>query len=234
MTLAMQPQTNHSYFDLPRLMSLMTGDEKHSSAATSTLDVIWTLYDRVLDVDPGRTTDPLRDRFLLSKGHGPMAYYAVLAAKGFVPAATLATFAAYDSPLGHHPDATLIPGVEIGSGSLGHGMPLAVGLALGLRAQSNPARLFCLIGDGELDEGSNHEAIAIAARRHLDTLTTIVIDNQSASQGWPGGIQSRFAVEGWATTRVNGRDHDDIARALQLPHEGRPLAVVAQTESRGT
>jgi len=214
-------------------MSLMTGDEKHSMAATSTLDVIWTLYDRVLDIDPDRTADPLRDRFLLSKGHGPMAYYAVLAAKGFISEGKLATFATYDSPLGHHPDGTLIPGVEIGSGSLGHGLPLAVGLALGLRAQRNPARVFCLVGDGELDEGSNHEAIAIAARQHLSALTTIVIDNQSASQGWPGGIQSRFAVEGWATQRVNGRDHDTIARALHTPHRGRPLAVVALVEPRG-
>lgn len=233
MALATETQTTYEYSDLARLMSLMTGDEKHSSAATATLDIIWALYDRVLDVDPARMTDPLRSRFLLSKGHGPMAYYAVLAAKGFLSPETLATFATYNSPLGHHPDATLIPGVEIGSGSLGHGMPLAVGLALGLRAQHNPAPVFCLVGDGELDEGSNHEAIAVAARRRLGALTTIVVDNQSASQGWPGGIQSRFAVEGWATQRVNGRDHDDIAKALQTPHEGRPLAVVALVEGRG-
>ncbi|MDJ0952657.1 MAG: transketolase, partial [Acidimicrobiia bacterium] len=126
----------YGYTDLNRLMSLMTGDEKHSTAATSTLDVIWTLYDRVLNVSPDRRDDPSRDRFLLSKGHGPMAYYAVLAAKGFLDPDVLPTFAAYDSPLGHHPDATLLPGVEIGSGSLGHGLPIAVGLALGLRAQS--------------------------------------------------------------------------------------------------
>jgi transketolase len=161
-----------------------------------------------------------------------MAYYAVLAAKGFISADTLTTFATYDSPLGHHPDATLIPGAEIGSGSLGHGMPIATGLALGLRAQNNPARVFCLIGDGELDEGSNHEAIAVAGRRNIDTLTVIVIDNQSATQGWPGGIQARFAVEGWATQRVNGRDHDAIATALETPHRRRPLAVVALVESR--
>jgi transketolase len=92
--------------------------------------------------------------------------------------------------------------------------------------------VFCLIGDGELDEGSNHEAIAVAGRRSIDTLTVIVIDNQSATQGWPGGIQSRFAVEGWATQRVNGRNHDAIAHALAAPHEGRPLAVVALVESR--
>jgi len=220
------------YDDLSRLMSLMTGDEKHSVAATSTLDVIWTLFDRVLDVAPDRTDDPLRDRFLLSKGHGPMAYYAVLAAKGFIPPDLLSDFGTYDSILGRHPDATLIPGVEIGAGSLGHGLPIGVGLTLGLRAQANPARVVVLIGDGELDEGSNHEAIAIAARNDLDSFTVVVIDNDSASQGWPGGIQERFAAEGWATTRLNGRDHDAIAAAFDTPRRGRPLAVVALVERK--
>ncbi len=116
-------------------MSLMTGDEKHSAAATSTLDVLWVLYDGILDVSPDTVADPARDRFYLSKGHGPMAYYSVLAAKGFFPVSWLEDWASYDSPLGHHPDRTLVPGVEISSGSLGHGLPLAVGTALGLRAQ---------------------------------------------------------------------------------------------------
>ena len=168
------------YEDLPRLISRMTGDEKHSSAATSTLDVIWTLYDRVLDIAPDRVDDPTRDRFLLSKGHGPMAYYAVLAAKGFISPDVLAGFATYHSMLGHHPDATLIPGVEIGSGSLGHGLPIGVGLALGLRAQSNPARVIVLTGDAELDEGSNHEAIAIASRNGLDSLAVAVLRRSSS------------------------------------------------------
>jgi transketolase len=231
MTTAIDPITDDpGYEDLPRLMGVMTGDEKHGVAATSTLDVIWTLYDRVLNVDPAHIDDPARDRFLVSKGHGPIAYYAILAAKGFIPADELRDFATYDSMLGHHPDATLIPGVEIGSGSLGHGLPIAVGLAMGLRSQGNPARVVVLVGDGELDEGSNHEAIAIAARKQLDNLAVVVIDNDSASQGWPGGIQKRFAVEGWATNRVNGRDHDAIAAAFETPHSHRPLAVVALLE----
>lgn len=232
MALTTHPTHPLGYSQLPRLMSLMTGDEKHDVAATSTLDVIWTLYDRILNVTPESSNDPERDRFLLSKGHGPMAYYAVLAAKGFIDPDVLPSFGSYDSILGHHPDSTLVPGVELAAGSLGHGLPVAVGLSIGLALQQNPARVFTLLGDGELDEGSNHEAIAVAGRRRLENLTAMVIDNQSASQGWPGGIQSRFAVEGWATQRISGRSHDAIAAALSAPHPDRPLAVVALVERR--
>src|SRR5918911_2152904 len=97
------------YEDLPRLLTLLTGDEKHEPSSTSTLDVLWVLYDRVLRVDSARPDDPDRDRFLLSKGHGPAAYYAVLAAKGFFPVETLAGFGSFDSPLGHHPDRAPVP-----------------------------------------------------------------------------------------------------------------------------
>src|SRR6266542_935087 len=91
------------YSDLPRLLGLMSGDEKHSLSAHSTVDVLWVLYDRVLNVSPATRQAPDRDRFLLSKGHGPMAFYAVLAAKGFVPVDLLPAFGEFDSPLGHHP-----------------------------------------------------------------------------------------------------------------------------------
>lgn len=212
-------------------MSQLTGDEKHTSSAASTLDVLWVLYDRVLRIDPANPDDPDRDRLLLSKGHGPMAYYAVLAAKGFIEPAVLATFAHYRSPLGAHPDRTLLAGVEISSGSLGHGLPIAVGAALGLAAAGRKRpRVFCLLGDGELDEGSNHEAIAVAGRRGLERLVAVVIDNGSASQGWPGGISSRFEVEGWSTVTIDGRDHDAIEAALTLHHPQRPHAVVAVVE----
>src|SRR6478672_13496440 len=144
-------------------MTRMTGDEKHSLAALSTLDVIRVLYERVLDVSPETVDDPRRDRLLLSKGHGPMAYYAVLCDRGFFPASWLDTWGDFDSPLGYHPDRNLVPGVEISSGSLGHGLPLAVGTALGLRAQGLPSRVVTLVGDAELDEGTNAEAIEFAA-----------------------------------------------------------------------
>jgi len=191
------------------------------------------LYDRVLRVDPTRPDDPDRDRFLLSKGHGPMAYYAVLAAKGFLSVDQLAGFGSYGSPLGYHPDRMLVPGVEIGSGSLGHGLGLAVGTALGLRmANRTGPRVVVLVGDAELEEGSNLEAIQYAGRVGLDRLTTVVIDNQSASLGWPGGIAARFAAEGWSSVDVDGRNHQDLHRAFTAGQPGRPHAVVAHVEPK--
>ncbi|MEV7384659.1 MULTISPECIES: transketolase [unclassified Streptomyces] len=222
-----------TYAALPALMSLMTGDEKHGPAATSTLDVLWVLYDRVLRVTPGRFDDPARDRFLLSKGHGPMAYYAVLAAKGFVPVEWLPGFGSYDSPLGHHPDRTLVPGAEIGSGSLGHGLPIGVGEALGLRIQGlDEPRVWVLIGDAELDEGSNHEAIAFAGPAGLERLHTVVVDNSSARHARPGGIAARFEAAGWSAVTVDGRDHEALYAAFTAPHPGRPHVVVARVEPK--
>ena len=219
------------YRDLPRLMTLMTGDEKHSASATSTLDAIWVLYDAELKVSPSRLTDPDRDRFVLSKGHGPMAYYAVLAARGFIPVSALQTFGTDGSILGHHPDGRLIPGVEVGSGSLGHGLAIAVGMALGLRSRGSRARVYCLLGDAELDEGSNWEAIQLAGRLELGALTAIVIDNRSASYGWPGGIGIRFEVEGWTADAVDGRSHAALAAAYAHATGVRPHLVVARVET---
>src|ERR1700754_2932872 len=212
---------------IPRLMRLMTGDEKHDAAATSTLDVIRVLYERVLDVSPETIGDPRRDRFYLSKGHGPMAYYAVLAERGYLPEEWLADWTSWDSPLGHDPDRNLVPGVEISSGSLGHGLPLAVGTALGLRAQGIDARVVVLVGDAELDEGSNHEALELAAALGLDALTVVVVDNRSSSYAVPGRIAERFATEGWQVATVDGRDHQELETALSERGAGVPNAVVA-------
>src|SRR5215475_1295245 len=225
----------YKFADLDALMAVMTGDEKHGPAATSTLDVLWVLYDRVLNVDPVDPEAPGRDRFLLSKGHGPMAYYAVLTAKGFIDPELLPGFGEFDSPLGHHPDRVLLPCVEIGSGSLGHGLGLAVGTALGLRARGlDRPRVFTLVGDAELDEGANHEAIAFAGAIGLDHLHAVVIDNSSATHGWSGGVGTRFEREGWSTVTVNGRDHDALEAAFVAPREGRPRAVVAVVEPKNS
>jgi transketolase len=223
--------THRSMNEARDLLDRMDGDLKHDAAAISTIDVLWVLYNRILDITPDRIDDPTRDRFLLSKGHGPSSYYAVLAAKGFIPIGWLDGFGEGRSPLGHHPDRLLIPGVEISSGSLGHGLPLAVGLTLGLRAQRNPARVVVLTGDAELDEGSNHEAIAFTGRRRLD-LTAVVIDNASASLGWPGGIARRFELEGWTTAETDGRDHAAIERAFRAAGPNAPHVVVARVEDK--
>jgi transketolase len=211
------------------LLSRLTGDEKHELSAESTVDAIWVLYDRILRVDPARPEADERDRFLVSKGHGPHAFYAVLAAKGFFPLSWLDDLAGPRSPLGHHPDRTLVPGVEIGSGSLGHGLGLGTGVALGLRAQGllDP-RVYVLLGDGELDEGSNHEAIAYAGAVGLDSLTAIVIDNHSATHRQD--LAGVFAVHGWSAVTVPGRDHDELERALRGHTAGRPHVVVAEME----
>ena len=209
----MATATTLGYDDLPGLIVRLTGDEKHDWSALSTLDVLWTLYDRVLE--PG-------DRFLLSKGHGPAAYYAVLAAKGILPVEALDGFGRFDSPLGHHPDRKLVPGVEISSGSLGHGLPIAVGAALAGR------RVYCLVGDGELDEGSNWEAVQWAGRIGLAALTAVAVDNRSSTYHWPGGVESRFELEGWTSARVDGRDHDALERAFDARTAAAPHVVVAE------
>ncbi|MDX6360779.1 MAG: transketolase, partial [Nocardioidaceae bacterium] len=176
---------------------------------------------------PEQVDDPRRDRFLLSKGHGPAAYYAVLCDRGFFPEAWLVSWGSFDSPLGYHPDRNLVPGVEISSGSLGHGLPLGVGTALGLRAQGIGSRVVVLVGDAELDEGSNHEALELAAALGLDALTVVVVDNRSSSYAVPGRIAERFGTEGWAVTTVDGRDHEALEKALSERGVGRPNAVVA-------
>ncbi|HEY2311913.1 MAG TPA: 1-deoxy-D-xylulose-5-phosphate synthase N-terminal domain-containing protein [Gaiellaceae bacterium] len=210
--------TTLGYDDLPALLTRLTGDEKHNRSSFSTLDVLWVLYDRVLERD---------DRFILSKGHGPAAYYAVLAAKGLLPADLLDGFGGFDSPLGHHPDRKLVPGAEFSSGSLGHGLAVAVGSALTGR------RVFCLVGDAELEEGSNWEAVQYTGRTGLASLTVIVVDNDSSEHGWPDGIGRRFMLEGWAASRVDGRDHEQLEAALTPDPEGtRPRCIVAEVETK--
>lgn len=229
------PAGTPSYDELSRLMTLMTGDEKHDASATSTLDVLWVLFDRVLRVDPAHPDAPDRDRLLVSKGHGPMAYYAVLAAHGFLTEDELRSFGTLGSPLGHHPDRTLARGVEISSGSLGHGLPLALGVAVGQQLAGRDARTVVLLGDAEMEEGSNWEAVQQAGRERLGRLLAVVVDNTSSSPGWPGGLAARFALEGWTTSEVDGRDHAALAAAYRAADDdpGRPHAVVAGIRDGG-
>ena len=162
----------------------------------------------------------------------------MLAAKGFIPESWLAGFGSAGSRLGYHPDRNLVPGVEIASGSLGHGLPLGVGLAHGLIARGlagvdhRGPRVFVMVGDAELDEGSNNEAIVYAGAAGLPNLVVVAVDNQSSSYGWgPGGIEAHFAVSGWPVTRVSGRDHAALASALGASAQG-PRLVVAAVEAK--
>ena len=212
---------------LKPLLRDLTGDEKHNASAHSTLDVLWVLYDRVMRYDPRNPRSEERDRFVLSKGHGPVAYYAILADKGFFPVAELKKFRQWDGILGAHPDRNQVPGVETSTGSLGHGLPMAVGMALALRLKQSERRIYVLIGDGESNEGSIWEAILLAGHRHLSNLTCIAINNHSSSIEF-GDLATKFAAFGWAATTINGRDHDQIYNALTHVDNDRPIAIIAE------
>ncbi len=209
------------------LMARATGDEKHEESSTSTLDALWVLYDRVLRVDPASPGDGSRDRFILSKGHGPSAYYAVLAAKGFFREELLNGFLEHGSPLGSHPDRNQVPGVEASTGSLGHGLPLAVGVALALRAKGLvEQRVIVLCGDAELNEGSNWEAIMLAAHLRLGNLTLLVIDNHSSSIEMDPWV-AKLVAFGWGAVVVDGHDPAQLGDALSARSVDEPNAVIA-------
>lgn len=218
--------------DLARIRQLMTlalGDEKHGRSTRSTVDVLWVLYDRVLRYDAHNPKSEERDRFVLSKGHGCASFYAILADKGFFPSSELKTFLTWESRLGAHPDRTQVPGAEASTGSLGHGFPMAVGMAMALRIKQSVARVFVLVGDGECNEGSIWEAALLAGNQHLSHLTCIIINNHSSSRDL-GDIAAKFAAFGWAATTINGRDHEQIYEALTRIDADRPTAVVANIE----
>jgi transketolase len=219
----------HDMNHLRELLTYSLGDEKHDPSTHSTLDVLWVLYDRVLRYDSQRPRWEGRDRFVLSKGHGCRAYYAILAEKGFFPPSELRTFLQYDSILGAHPDRNKVPGVETSTGSLGHGLPMAVGMAMALRHKGSDRRVYVLIGDGESNEGSIWEAILQAGNRHLSNLTCIAINNHSSTLDL-GDFAAKFAAFGWSATTINGRDHEQIYNALTHTDDSRPSAIVAEIE----
>ena len=217
---------------IEELIALTPGDEKHDPAARSTLDVLWVLYDRVLRYDPAQPRWEGRDRFLLSKGHGPVSLYAILAAKGFFPVDWLPAFLTWDGRLGGHPDRNLVPGVEISTGSLGHGVPMAVGVALALRAKGSDRQVFVLLGDGEANEGSVWEALLLAGNLGLDNLTAILIDNHTSSRDL-GDLAAKFGAFGWSAFEANASDHDALESALRHRQPGRPTALVVDWREVG-
>src|SRR4051794_1585584 len=207
------------------LIARARGDEKHDASSYSTLEVVDVLYD-VMRFDPKRPEWEGRDRFILSKGHGPLAFYAVLVKHGFFAAEELERFLTWEGILGGHPDRNRVPGVEASTGSLGHGLPMAVGVAYALRARGADAqRVFVLTGDAELNEGSNWEAILHAGSAGLSNLTLVVVDNRSSTVKM-GDIAGKLAAFGWDAITVDGRNREALRAAYERRADG-PTAVVA-------
>jgi len=209
----------------------------HPGGDLSAADILATLFFRTLRVDPGNPLDPARDRFILSKGHACASLYATLAEAGFIPREDLDTFMRPLSMLNGHPDRNKVPGVEANTGPLGHGLPIAVGTALAAKMDRAPWRTFALTGDGELQEGSNWEAIMAASQFRLDNLTAIVDRNGlqlgAATEHTIGlePLADRWRAFGWAVVEVDGHDHAALAATFDaLPLEaGRPSCVIART-----
>ena len=204
--------------------------EGHIPSAFSILDILYVLYDSVLNVDPKDPEKVDRDYLLVSKGHSAIGLYAVLADQGFFPMSELGTFGHFNSRLGGHPDCNKVLGVEASTGSLGHGLPIAVGMAMGLGYRNEQQRVFCIIGDGELNEGSMWEAILLAGEHKCKNLTCIVDYNHSIDRSirW-GDLTEKFKAFGWETCEVDGHDHMALVEAFQQNDREKPLAVVANT-----
>jgi len=204
--------------------------EGHIASAFSILDLLWVLYDRVLRIDSTAPDKEDRDRFILSKGHASLGLYAVLCRKGFFPPEHLQGFAGLASPLGGHPHRTKVPGVEASTGSLGHGLPMAAGMALGMKIRRSNARVYALIGDGEANEGAIWEAALLAAHHKLDNLCCLADYNHSTDRALNmGDLEAKFKAFGWQTCAVDGHNHDDIFRGLGSTAVGKPLAIIAHT-----
>jgi len=212
------------------IMTTLSAREGHIPSAFSILDIVWVLYDRIMKINPIFPQDCDRDRFILSKGHGSLALYAVLAEKRFFPSDELFAFAKYDSRLGGHPDCNKVPGIEASTGSLGHGLPIAVGMALGMKLRKNSRRVYVLVGDAECNEGSIWEAVLLAAHHKLSNITCIVDYNHSTDRALAlGNLEAKFISFGWNTSSVDGHDHNALYVAMNQTANDRPTAIIAET-----
>jgi transketolase len=209
----------------------------HPGGDLSCADILATLFWHTLRIDAAHPHDPARDRFVLSKGHASAALYATLAEAGFFPHDQLATYMRPLSLLNGHPDRCKVPGVEANTGPLGHGLPVAIGMALAAKMDRADWRTFVLTGDGELQEGSNWEAIMAASHFHLDNLT-VVVDRNRLQQGDTTErtmrlepLAERWRAFGWGVVEVDGHNIAAMARVFdELPMaSGRPTCVIANT-----
>lgn len=224
----------------------------HIGGPLSMMDLLVTLYFNELNVDPAEPDDPDRDRFILSKGHASVGLYAVLALRGYLPVEELATFDKGDSRLQGHPDVTRLPGIDSSTGSLGQGLSVGVGMALGAQLGGKDYHSWVLLGDGEIQEGMVWEAVQCAARYKLRNLTAILDRNGLQQFGLPSSEESTrtdrgdrrdpwFGVDvaavfhafGWRVLEINGHDYDQIKQAYGLARSGdlqdRPTVILAHT-----
>jgi transketolase len=207
----------------------------HTGGGLSCLDILNVLYNRVLNVSPENFSDSNRDRYVQSKGHSVEALYTVLADRGFFPETELKTICHYQSYFVGHPTRK-IPGIEMNTGALGHGLPISIGMALAGKMDNAPYRVFTLLGDGELGEGSNWEGAMAAAHYDLDNLTAIIDHNTLQITGHTRDVMSNEPLDekwrafGWAVKVVNGHDYAALTEALSKPAEtGKPTCVIANT-----
>ncbi|MGW4792157.1 transketolase [Nonomuraea sp. NPDC004297] len=207
----------------------------HIGGDLSVTDILVCCFYGALSVDPEHPRRPERDRFVLSKGHCAAALYATLAQCGFFAAAELDTFMAPLSALNGHPNRLKVPGVETNTGALGHGLPVATGCALAARLDDASWRTFVVLGDGELQEGSNWEAAMAAAHHGLSSLTAIV-DRNRLQQGARteetdalGALGDKWRSFGWEVRAADGHDHLALLRAINGPRTVRPVVVIADT-----
>lgn len=208
----------------------------HTAGSLSCIDILNVLYNRVLNVSPELFSSPYRDRYIQSKGHSVEALYVVLADQGFFPESGLLTLGRYTSHFVGHPTRK-IPGIEHNTGALGHGLSFAAGVALAAKKDNYDYRVFTLLGDGELAEGSNWEAMLFAAHNQLDNLIAIIDHNglqitdkvEQVCNIYP--LEEKFSAFGWAVQQVNGNDVDELATVFEeLPFEkGKPNMIIANT-----
>jgi transketolase len=208
----------------------------HVAVALSCVDIIAALYFSVMNISPHTIEEAERDHFILSKGHGCMALYAVLARSGYLDLHALASYARDRSLLAEHPLAGKIPAIECATGTLGHGLAIAAGMAKGARLQHMNSRVFVLLGDGECDEGSVWEAAALASSGGLDNLVAVVDWNGLQACGACSDVSPRIHLPdcwkafGWDVVEADGHDYDELVTVLSRPNtSSKPRVVFCRT-----
>jgi len=209
----------------------------HPGGSLSCVDILLTLYFREMRHDPSNPGWSGRDRFILSKGHAAPALYTVLAEAGYMPREGLHSLRDFSSTLQGHPDALQTPGVEVSSGSLGNGLSMSTGIAAALRLDGRDARVYCLLGDGECDEGLVWEAAMLAPHLRLGNLTAIVDRNRLQIDGCTEDVvcldplPDKWRAFNWNVVEANGHDYDQLKAAFDEArrHTGGPTVIVANT-----